>query len=764
MNDLGLILKYRTVNLSMFKHGLLAFLFILYFSFGVLAQSVPTGETAYIGSFVLPKAHGICAWGQDPFTGMTGRVKLGGSSDLFSYEQSGDSVKVYFGAKIPGSYFDSSLIEFTYFCTSDSRFNQHGSIVQVVRATAIADTQIRIRPKTLSVSMYFDSIKSIWTGSARIQFDNYSAFDCILTDFHLQLDSANSQKMQLIVEDSGASIQSKLLKAGTTDTNIVVRFTSSLGIAWGTYVQFSSSLLTTVHTSTKDSTFTNPIDFTLWTPQLNFTMSVPNGDTIVLYAESKQSSEEKFFTVKCDPRLNIFTVSRANYPFRVRIADSTRDSIRIGISVEPTTGAIYADTISVNWDISDFQGTHGRHQGWAREYIIAHVGRDGEPLFWEPAGFTNNINPSGFLYKGDAIYAWNPGLYRLRHGASDWETILDGSYALWKVIKNKEGHLVALGNQWSRSTDDGATWKSIHTDDFGNLYWNDFHGQSQNAHLRTVGPEYGPDGKLYMAGSLMAQDFVQGTPHFVSRSKIASIPDSGGTWSSIIDDYLNMYLISGTQTDSSARVLISSDGLKLDSTIFGRCVSGDAVSFYPNGDYFSGFINGGLRSSHGAHGLPLCGFAGTAIAPNGDLYAVGGEGVFRSTDSGQTWHGLNAGLDTLRSYKIVIDPFGRIYLKNLSGWYRSIEQFGTVTRQIAANAKQVEVYPNPANASISIQCSLPIFSIQLLDCAGRTHSIRNISPAEMTCSIQTAELPSGLYIMQVQTEHGTQTAKISVIH
>jgi hypothetical protein len=78
------------------------------------------------------------------------------------------------------------------------------------------------------------------------------------------------------------------------------------------------------------------------------------------------------------------------------------------------------------------------------------------------------------------------------------------------------------------------------------------------------------------------------------------------------------------------------------------------------------------------------------------------------------------------------------------------------------------VYPNPADANINIVMSMDnamSATLNVLDIQGRIITTRNIeSSLSVTESIPTSDLANGIYTLQVITEKGISTQKITVAH
>lgn len=72
--------------------------------------------------------------------------------------------------------------------------------------------------------------------------------------------------------------------------------------------------------------------------------------------------------------------------------------------------------------------------------------------------------------------------------------------------------------------------------------------------------------------------------------------------------------------------------------------------------------------------------------------------------------------------------------------------------------------PNPANSQVTISLSVdyPVATAVLLDLQGR--EIRQVGLAQGTATLPIADLPSGLYLLRVQTDAGSSTQKLMIQH
>ncbi|MFN4257126.1 MAG: T9SS type A sorting domain-containing protein, partial [Saprospiraceae bacterium] len=90
-------------------------------------------------------------------------------------------------------------------------------------------------------------------------------------------------------------------------------------------------------------------------------------------------------------------------------------------------------------------------------------------------------------------------------------------------------------------------------------------------------------------------------------------------------------------------------------------------------------------------------------------------------------------------------------------------------KTVALDAKKVAIMPNPANDLVNLKLELDginkSVAVRMLDWTGRVVSLetrRNIQ--NETFTFDTANLPSGVYMMWISTEEGTAVKKVAVCH
>jgi len=160
---------------------------------------------------------------------------------------------------------------------------------------------------------------------------------------------------------------------------------------------------------------------------------------------------------------------------------------------------------------------------------------------------------------------------------------------------------------------------------------------------------------------------------------------------------------------------------------------------------------------------------GLAISPNDpdNIYvSVGGRGVFETTNGGQSWESFNSGLDTkyhICSMLYIPGEENRFYLAtgSQSVWsYLQIESANEIQEALLPTEYSLfQNYPNPFNGATTIEFALPEageVSIVIYDILGRQvlSPLKSIKHAGYhKIKIDMNDFPSGLYFYVLSTEN-----------
>jgi len=160
-----------------------------------------------------------------------------------------------------------------------------------------------------------------------------------------------------------------------------------------------------------------------------------------------------------------------------------------------------------------------------------------------------------------------------------------------------------------------------------------------------------------------------------------------------------------------------------------------------------------------------------------DKGAYFGNGLYVSTDTGQTWRAENDGLTTNLNIEAmcVYDTFLYISTNNnnygaTSGisyatYYRPIHEMTDSTKSGVQSVSQpqadtLEVFPNPATGLVTIRSgSTSILGVSVLNLLGENVlDVPNTHQSDLTLDI--SKLASGTYFLQIQTANGNVLRKI----
>jgi len=162
-----------------------------------------------------------------------------------------------------------------------------------------------------------------------------------------------------------------------------------------------------------------------------------------------------------------------------------------------------------------------------------------------------------------------------------------------------------------------------------------------------------------------------------------------------------------------------------------------------------------------------------ATASNGDLYAGTDRGVFRSTDQGASWSGLNTGMaDTsIRSLGIFRagGPQEYVYAGTTSGVYRSSAQITSIHENVATlplTFQLLQNYPNPFNPSTVVEFVLPRrehVSLKVFNVLGQV--VATLADDEFPAGVHSVRwdasaVSSGVYFYRLQSADFTGTRKL----
>ena len=140
-------------------------------------------------------------------------------------------------------------------------------------------------------------------------------------------------------------------------------------------------------------------------------------------------------------------------------------------------------------------------------------------------------------------------------------------------------------------------------------------------------------------------------------------------------------------------------------------------------------------------------------------------GLFRSADQGATWIRLNDDDHEFAGAPFLIGDMnvaGRVYMcagggRGVIYWddLNAVQDPGSVTGIHDEHPQAFQMYPNPADASITISDAVSLRSVTIRDLRGRTLSSSHNQGVSTKVSLE--GLPAGIYLIEVVDQQGTTT-------
>ncbi len=158
---------------------------------------------------------------------------------------------------------------------------------------------------------------------------------------------------------------------------------------------------------------------------------------------------------------------------------------------------------------------------------------------------------------------------------------------------------------------------------------------------------------------------------------------------------------------------------------------------------------------------------------NDQVFAIGSPGIVTSTDNGNSWDTLNAGLTTNDVSAIAKNSEGEIFVGTPGGVYICVKKTPTGVinnKEILPNNFMLsQNYPNPFNPTTTIKYQIPELSfvkIKVYDVLGNEISTllneeKHTGTYELTWNAE--QLPSGVYFYRLQAGDFVQTRKMVLL-
>jgi len=354
-------------------------------------------------------------------------------------------------------------------------------------------------------------------------------------------------------------------------------------------------------------------------------------------------------------------------------------------------------------------------------------------IFNDGGGFqTFATNKHGIIFAGASGH-----IYRSTNGGVDWDILLVGlpPYAQILTIDfDTLGAVYASGYYGVyKSTDDGNSWSNL---------------------TSSLSPSV-IAAKLYVASNdillvstfswLSEIDYI----HNIFRSS-----DHGNSWT-LIKDGLGL-IVDGPGVGSLA---ISPDGDFYVSV----SASSPPTALFRSTNFGDSWFRVNFDSSIGISQM--------VINSEGKVF-LGGNGVYRSTDKGNTWTTVVAGLRKAIVSSLALSNSGYLFAGTINGVYRSTERTTPVTESVTnipMSHSLKQNYPNPFNPNTTIEfdlahsedVSLTVFD--LLGCRVSTLLSGHLHAGTHKVNWTPNDLPSGIYFYQLRGGHYVNTRKLLLL-
>ncbi len=385
------------------------------------------------------------------------------------------------------------------------------------------------------------------------------------------------------------------------------------------------------------------------------------------------------------------------------------------------------------------------------------------------SGVTNDIVSIQFLNKDTG---WAGSNYTT-DGGNTWRTYQNGRF-VFQFLDRLHG--------WAHSTK-GRAWISATTD--GGETWNDYAAGRDVDIVHFTTPNrgflYGPQhvSKTYDGGKTWIADTT-----FMGSDRIRAF----ASYDSLTIIAVGSGLFDPVPREFAASIFLTTDGgdswrypcrQYFDKTAFDDIVFLDTNTIMVVGNYFGSTkaifksINLGYSFTASLLGdseeTPMTSI--TASNKN-NISVAGGVGkIFRSTNSGATWARQYTGVPN--------DLYDITFADSINGW--AVGTGGTILHTYnggyswvnppATDSLHISTIPNPSNSTVSINYSLPLaqhVSIALYDIAGHvllspfTNKIQ--TEGQHTMPIDVHSIPSGTYILSIQTEQYRSVINCLITH
>jgi photosystem II stability/assembly factor-like uncharacterized protein len=374
---------------------------------------------------------------------------------------------------------------------------------------------------------------------------------------------------------------------------------------------------------------------------------------------------------------------------------------------------------------------------------------------WKQTGMPYSADVMALAELDGAIYAGMQdfGVYRSTDAGMNWTRLkLGADFRINSIDTTPSGTIFIGGSLGAvvRSTDGGSTWVPIITGHINNI----------------------EDVLVTRSGAVLLG----------SRDGLVRSADNGNQWAEVMSEY-GVYMLAqapnGTIWAGGSNAILYSedDGLSWSPSF----TTTDAISFtsmaaLPNGTLLAAGFDTTLRSTDGGatwHSHELgCSERDdfeVVTAADGTSYLTTWCGFYRMQAGADTWSHVNDWDDETR-HTLLASASGFLYAGGGHGIYRSTQSVLGVEREETAGAAfHLSAVPNPARTHATITFSLPKsgpVSLTIHSARGdmaATLVDRHLPAGEHAVEWNAEGAPSGVYLYQLRGTDGVAVGKIELV-
>ncbi|MEP7234042.1 MAG: T9SS type A sorting domain-containing protein [Ignavibacteriota bacterium] len=632
----------------------------------------------------------------------------------------------------------------------------------------IYDSVVRIKPMYQKSILFSDSSLRKWTGKARFTFNNKTHLPAQFTDWKIILDT--STKITLAASHLGVPIT--YYDASALESEIPIDF--ELSLARGPILDSllkTAILETHVFWNGRDSVHRNRIDLTIYPAKYAFRGGVSLDS---LYFENRSNThDEKKILFHLDPTTKSYKLSPLSHPFS--FIDNPIDSLtrELTISCDPKSGGRYREFLKLFNNVADFNGD-ARLDSCVIN-LTAQISDQDDTAFWEfLPNSPNKIIKLGAEGSKTILASSNKQLFVSQDKANSWisVSIPDSTCEQFVIDRAESIYRIGRNRRVYKSINLGATWKESDSGISGNA---DYHGMPYTFPLDVQSIALDSKDRIFATAIGVYTD-PPGRTFYGSGLFLSS--DNGHSWKKADPQLYNNFY--GRIFFDSSDYILFLDKNHLTNLFYIRSSTfTDSLrnfAFGPVCDYLETQNKGMLSTSDSGRtweklGLDLPDVRAIAVATSGDIFIASyGNGVFRSTDNGKNWEGVNGGLTTNKVNDIIAVPGEPLYLATEDAWVWKSKYIvplkNAVRKSEISNNIIFELSPNPASSRLTVHYSLPeniSGKLSLCDILGNDLGVfdkNKMIQGDNSIPIDLSNVHAGIYFCKLQTTTATIVKKV----